>query len=166
MLPAQADHRHARTVTRTVRDAAIVLDVIAGYDPNDPVTAYAVGTNPISYTSFLGPNGLKGARIGVIRQPMDAKTDPTSADYRKVRTVIDKAIGDLRMLGAEIIDPVEIPDAIERVKGPTTATCSRPNRLSTSISRSTRTLQRSRYARSSVRESVPSRVRVLMNSRR
>ena len=64
---------------------------------------------------MLSPDGLKGARIGVIRQPMDAKTDTTSEDYRKVRAVIDKAIDDLKALGAELVEPVTIPDVIDRV---------------------------------------------------
>lgn len=115
MFPARPSTDTLGPVTRTVRDAAIVLDAIAGYDPKDPVTAYAVGQIPNSYTTFLARDGLKGARIGVIRQPMDARTDPASDDYRKVRTVIDKAIGELRTLGAEVVDPVTIPDAIERV---------------------------------------------------
>jgi len=76
------------------RDAAILLDVIAGYDPSDPVTAQAVGKIPKSYSSSLAPDGLRGARLGVIRQPMDAKADPASEDYRKVRTVIDMALGE------------------------------------------------------------------------
>ena len=118
MSPARPTTDTLGPVTRTVKDAAILLDVIAGYDRNDPVTAYAVGNIPNSYTSFVRPNGLKGARIGIVRQPMDAKTDPASADYRKVRTVIDKAIGDLRRLGADIVDPVEIPNAIERINKP------------------------------------------------
>ena len=44
----------------------------------------------------------RGARIGVIRQPMDPKTDPASSDYGKVRVVIDRAIADLKALGAEV----------------------------------------------------------------
>jgi Asp-tRNA(Asn)/Glu-tRNA(Gln) amidotransferase A subunit family amidase len=75
-------------IARSVRDAALLLDVIAGYDPKDPVTAQAVGQIPKSYTSFLALDGLKGARIGVIRQPMDPKADPASQDYRKVKAVI------------------------------------------------------------------------------
>lgn len=118
MFPARPTTDTLGPVARTVRDTAIVLDAIAGYDPKDPVTAYAVGQIPHSYTTFLVRDGLKGARIGVIRQPLDAKTDPASDDYRKVRTVIDKAIGDLRTLGAEVVDPVTIPDAIERVNKP------------------------------------------------
>ncbi len=115
MFPARPSTDTVGPITRTVKDAAIVLDVIAGYDPNDPLTAYAVGHIPISYTSELRPDGLKGARIGVIRQPMDAKTKVDSEDYKKVRAVIDKAIDDLKTLGAEVVEPVTIPDVIDRV---------------------------------------------------
>lgn len=115
MFPARPTTDTLGPITRTVRDAAIVLDAIAGYDPLDPVTAYAVGHIPKSYTSSLMRDGLRGARLGIIRQPMDGRTDPASEDYRKVRTVIDRAIADLRALGAEIVDPVTIPDLIERV---------------------------------------------------
>ena len=102
-------------MARTVKDAAIVLDAIAGYDPNDPVTAYAVGHIPTSYIPALTRDGLKGARIGVIRQAMDAKTDAASEDYRKVKAVVDKAIDELKALGAELVEPVTIPDVIDRV---------------------------------------------------
>lgn len=118
MMPARPTTDTLGPIARTVRDAAILLDVIAGYDPNDPVTAQAVGKIPKSYSSSLAPDGLRGARLGIIRQPMDAKADPASEDYRKVRTVIDTAIGDLRRLGAEIVDPVTIPDLIDRVNKP------------------------------------------------
>jgi amidase len=165
MLPARPTTDTLGPVTRTVKDAAILLDVIAGYDRNDPVTAYAVGNIPDSYTSFLGPNGLKGARIGVVRQAMDAKTDPTSTDYRKVRTVIDKAIGDLRRLGADIIDPVEIPDAIERINRPYDG-----NVFETEPAINKYLAQHQNAPAKSLREIlmsgkvVPSRVRVLMSS--
>jgi amidase len=118
MLPARPSTDTLGPIARTVRDAALLLDVIAGYDPKDPVTAQAVGQIPKSYTSFLAPDGLKGARIGVIRQPMDPKADPASQDYRKVKAVIDQAIGALRTLGAEVADPVVISDLIERVNKP------------------------------------------------
>lgn len=115
MLPARPTTDTLGPIARTVRDAAILLDAIAGYDPNDAVTAQAVGHIPSSYTAFLAPDGLKGARLGVIRQPMDPKTDPASEDYRKVKAVIDRAIADLRRAGAEVVDPVTIPDLAARV---------------------------------------------------
>ena len=89
MLPAKPSSDTLGPIARTVTDAAIVLGVIAGYDPNDAVTAYSVGHVPDSYTSFLRRDGLKGARIGVIREPMDPKADPSSADFKQVRTVIE-----------------------------------------------------------------------------
>jgi len=52
-------------ITRNVADTAKILDVMVGYDPNDPVTAFGVGNIPKTYTAFL-QNGLKGARLGVL----------------------------------------------------------------------------------------------------
>jgi amidase len=116
MMPAKPTQDTLGPIARTVRDAAILLYAIAGYDPNDPITAYNVGQIPPSYTAFLRTDGLQGARLGIIRDPMDAKADPSSDDYRKVRAVIDKAIADLKRLGAEVVDPVTIPDLKDRVK--------------------------------------------------
>jgi amidase len=116
MFPARPSTDTVGPMARTIKDAAIVLDVIAGYDPKDPVTAYAFGHIPTSYTSVLALDDLKGTRIGVVRQPMDARADAGSEDYKKVKAVIDKAIEDLRRLGAEIVDPVTIPDVVNRLK--------------------------------------------------
>ncbi len=116
MMPGKPTQDTLGPLTRTVRDAAILLDAIAGYDPNDSITAYSVGQTPPTYTAFLATDGLKGARLGVIREPMDPLADPSSEDYKKVRAVIDKAIADLKRLGAEIVDPVGIPDSKLRVK--------------------------------------------------
>lgn len=116
MMPATPTTDALGPIARTVRDAAILLDVIAGYDPNDPLTAYAYGRLPESYTTYLNADGLRGARIGVIREPMDRNTDPASEDYRKVRAVIDRAITDLRRLGAEVVDPAAIANLRDRMK--------------------------------------------------
>jgi amidase len=116
MMPATPSQDTLGPMARTVRDAALLLDAIAGYDPNDPVTAYAVGQIPPTYTAFLNKDGLKGARLGVIREPFDPKTDTTSAEYKKVKSVMDKSIADLKRLGAEVMDPVTIPDLKDRIK--------------------------------------------------
>lgn len=115
MLPSRPSSDTLGPITRTVRDAALVLDAIAGYDPADPLTAYAMGQVPASYVSFLRRDGLVGARIGVIRQAMHAGTDPASPDYRRVKTVMDRAIADLARAGAVVVDPVVIPDLFQRV---------------------------------------------------
>ena len=92
-------------MARSVEDAAILLGVLAGYDPADPVTKLSEGKIPENYTQFLDKNGLRGARIGVFREYIDdPQTDP------QVKALSEKAIADLKAQGAEIIDPVVIPD--------------------------------------------------------
>jgi amidase len=92
-------------MARTVEDAARVLEVIAGYDPADPITRLSEGKVPTGYTQFLDKSGLKGARIGVLRLYIDAPT----ADVQ-VKALTEKAIQDLKAQGAEIVDPFVIPD--------------------------------------------------------
>jgi len=120
MLPATPTRDTLGPITRTVRDAAIVLDVIAGYDPKDPVTALSYGEVPSTYTSFLLPNGLKGMRIGVIRVPTDNSTDTKASDYQETQAAITKAVADMRARGAEVVDPLKIPnlkDLVNRAGG-------------------------------------------------
>jgi Asp-tRNA(Asn)/Glu-tRNA(Gln) amidotransferase A subunit family amidase len=57
---------------------------------------------------------LKGARIGVIREPLDPKADPAAPEYKQVRAVIDRALADLKRLGAVVVDSVTIPDLASR----------------------------------------------------
>ena len=108
MMPATPTTDTLGPMTRTVEDAAILLDVIAGYDPNDPLTAYTVGRVPESYTAALERGALEGARIGLLRAPMHDKTDPESEDYQKVASVMARAYDALEGLGATLVDPVEI----------------------------------------------------------
>ena len=97
-------------LARTVADLAKLLDGMVGYDPDDPVTAHGVGRVPQSYASSLDRNGLKGARIGILRETMGYAAEPGSDDFRKVTEVFDKAVADLRAAGAEIVDPIIIPE--------------------------------------------------------
>ena len=108
MMPANPSSDTLGPMTRTVRDAALLLDAIAGYDANDPITAYTVGHVPDSYAAGLDADGLRGARIGVIRESMDPKTDPDADDYQQVRALVDRALADMRTLGAIIVDPVTV----------------------------------------------------------
>jgi amidase len=96
-------------MTRTVTDMAKLLDVMVGYDPDDPVTALGVGKIPDSYTKFLDKNGLKGARIGILRTPMGYTTEPDSEDFKAVTKEFDRAVGELKAAGAVIVDPITIP---------------------------------------------------------
>ena len=95
---------------RTVADAARLLDVMVGYDPADPITARGVGHAPASYADGLDADALKAARIGILREPMGFATEPESEDFARVDAVFDRAVEDLASCGAEIVDPVVIPD--------------------------------------------------------
>ena len=97
-------------MARTVTDLAKLLDGMVGYDPDDPVTAYGVGKTASSYSGALDRAALKGARLGVLREPMGYHTEPQSDDFAKVGEVFDRAVDELRKAGAEVIDPVVIPD--------------------------------------------------------
>lgn len=91
-------------ITRTVEDAARVLSVIAGYDPKDEMTAFSVGRIPDrTYESFTHETNLKGMRIGIVREYMDKRVG-TKAQSETI-DIVDRAIDDLRRLGATIVDP-------------------------------------------------------------
>lgn len=89
-------------MTRTVRDAAILLGVLAGSDPKDPATANSDKNRSLDYTRFLDPTGLRGARIGVARQLFQNRNE-------RARKVIENALQLLKDSGAELIDPVNLP---------------------------------------------------------
>lgn len=100
-------------MARTVTDLAALLDAMAGYDPEDPVTARGVGHIPDSFKNFLDGKGLKGARIGVLRQSMGLGSEPDSDDFKKIAEVFDKAVLQLKDAGAELVDPITIPNLKE-----------------------------------------------------
>ena len=87
---------------RTVEDAVRLLDVTAGYDPKDPITKNSQGKVPKNYTQFLRKDGLKGARIGVMRQLVDKNIHP------EIKQLFDKALTDMTRAGAQLVD-VTIP---------------------------------------------------------
>ena len=97
-------------MARSVRDLAQLLDAMVGYDPEDPVTALGIGRAPDRYTKSLDPNGLKGARIGILRESIGGQSEPGSQDFRKVDVAFQKHVAELVAAGAIVIDPVSIPD--------------------------------------------------------
>lgn len=90
----------------TVADAALLLGAITGVDPNDPATTASEGRLYGDYTQFLKDYGLRGARIGVPRDRYFGASAEADA-------AVDAAIGVMRELGAEIIDPITVPSAGE-----------------------------------------------------
>jgi Asp-tRNA(Asn)/Glu-tRNA(Gln) amidotransferase A subunit family amidase len=104
----------AGPMARTVEDAVAVFQVIVGEDPDDPVTAAARGRARESYAAALVRDGLRGARIGVLRQAYERDTtDP------EIVEVFMRAVADLRHAGATIVDPapVEGLETIRRQQG-------------------------------------------------
>jgi amidase len=104
MIPASFMNDRVGPLCRTVADAARLLDVMAGYDPDDELTAFAVGRLPARpYAEAARAGSLKGLRIGVVREYMDRKLfGPADAG---TIALIEGEIAALRTLGATLVDP-------------------------------------------------------------
>jgi amidase len=101
IIPISHTQDTAGPMTRTVRDAAILLTAMAGVDVNDPATAASSTRARRDYTQYLDPNGLKGARIGVARKKLfgyNPWADRIATD----------AIDVMKRQGAVIVDPADI----------------------------------------------------------
>ncbi|ATC64785.1 amidase [Nibricoccus aquaticus] len=93
-------------MTRSVYDLAASLDVIAGFDAFDLWTAQSLGKMPLeSYVSFIDKNGLKGARVGVLKEGWDFHSPAHDPD---VVAMAKKAIAVFGQNGAKVIDPVAL----------------------------------------------------------
>jgi amidase len=109
----------AGPMARSVADAVAVFQVVAGYDPDDPATEASKGKTIPNYAASLDKNGLKGARIGVLRQAFESPNGDKDNVDPEVRAAFNRAIADLRKAGATVIDTVLIPqfDSIRRSGG-------------------------------------------------
>jgi len=102
----------AGPMARTVEDAVTVFQAIVGSDPADPVTAAAASHLPQNYAASLVRDGLKGARIGVLRFAYERDTtDP------EIVQVFMRAVEDLKLAGATIIDP-GVVDGLSDIRRP------------------------------------------------
>jgi Asp-tRNA(Asn)/Glu-tRNA(Gln) amidotransferase A subunit family amidase len=103
-------HAQMGPMARTVRDLAKLLDGMAGYDLEDPVTALGVGKVEGSYTRYLDQGALNGARIGILRESIGNQSDPNSADFKIVDAAFEKNVAELKAAGAALVDPIVIPN--------------------------------------------------------
>jgi Asp-tRNA(Asn)/Glu-tRNA(Gln) amidotransferase A subunit family amidase len=103
VVPLIFDRDVAGPMTRTVEDGVRLFDVIAGHDPEDPLSV--PGKREVDYRTYLNADGLNGKRIGVFRRLVDHE----DAD-REILRIFDAALAELEAAGAIIVDPVEIED--------------------------------------------------------
>jgi len=111
IAPLYLDRDVGGPMTRTMADAVRVLDVIAGPDPADPVTAESRGRVPREgYAAHLRADGLRGKRIGVVRQLSNTPTTDSAVLAR-----FEEALRAMRGQGAEVVD-VRIPE-LDTIRG-------------------------------------------------
>ena len=98
VIPNSITQDEVGPITRTVEDAARLLDVMVGFDPKDPITSFGIGRTPRSYTDQLHGDALRGARIGVMTNMFG-----TEARHQEVNRVMEQVISIMQSQGATII---------------------------------------------------------------
>ena len=111
MMPFSTTQDEAGPMARTVDDVARMLDAMAGYDPDDPITAFGHGRKPASYAAALDAGALTGARIGLLTDFMGG--DPIHDD---VNRAVEQAVATMTAKGATVVR-VTIPHLDELTRG-------------------------------------------------
>lgn len=112
MIPISNTFDTAGPMTRNVRDAAVLLNVIAGRDPDDVATHVLSDNTPLDYTKHLNMDSLKGVRIGINR----LKEHGSSSLKQEEKSAFDNLCDVLLRAGAVLIDNVEINTDYEKNK--------------------------------------------------
>lgn len=102
IVPIAHSQDTAGPMARTVADAAALLGAMVGSDPDDAMTRNSTARGLRDYSRALDPGGLKGARLGVVRNQLWGYSP--AADR-----IADAAIADMKTAGAVVIDPANIP---------------------------------------------------------
>ncbi len=100
IVPISHSQDGAGPMCRTVRDAATLLGVLTGVDPEDAATAESSGKSRTDYTEFCDPNGLRGARIGVARKYFGFSD--------AVDALMEQSLDTMKKQGATLVDPADI----------------------------------------------------------
>lgn len=95
IIPIAHSQDTAGPMTRTVRDAAILLGALTGFDSNDANTGIPPGTTYTDYTPFLKTNGLKGKKIGIATQMLSSNPE--------VKHLLEQAMDKMKNQGAELV---------------------------------------------------------------
>jgi len=101
IIPVTETQDTAGVLTRSVSDAAILLDICVGFDPEDKVSAEQINHVPPSYTDFLKADGLRNKRLGLLLN--------TLGNDDEVSEIMEKSIKLMRENGAEIIT-IDVPE--------------------------------------------------------
>src|SRR5579871_3002999 len=101
IIPISHSQDSAGPMSRTVRDAAILLSALTGIDPEDSATAASAGKSQADYSQYCDPNGLKGARIGVARKYFGFSDT--------VDALMEQSLDVMKKQGATLVDPADIP---------------------------------------------------------
>ena len=102
IIPIAHSQDTAGPMTRTVRDAALMVGALTGIDPRDDATKASQGKSYTDYTRFLDANGLHGARIGVARETFMGYSSKTDK-------LVEQAIDVIKHMGATVVDPANLP---------------------------------------------------------
>ena len=111
VVPYSLTQDTAGPITRTIEDAARVLDVISGYDPADGATAWSIGKKPSSYIASLKKDGLKGKRIGVLRSFFGKEEI-----HQEVNAAVSNSLEAMKNNGAILVDIEEEINSDKLVK--------------------------------------------------
>jgi amidase len=101
IVPISHSQDTAGPLARSVRDAAILLGCISGFDPADPASATVGDRFVTNYQQYLNADGLRGARLGIARKFF--------VDNAPMNAFLDRCIATLRDAGASIVDPADLP---------------------------------------------------------
>jgi len=125
IVPLALNDDTAGPMTRTVEGAALLLDTMVGYDPEDDITVKSVGETPHdygeSYVDYLDPDGLDDSGIGVVRAFVGPGTygsddempedDELAEDIEEVTEIFNRALEEMEAEGGRIVDPIEPPES-------------------------------------------------------
>jgi len=109
IIPISHSQDSAGPMCRTVRDAAILLSALVGVDPEDDATAASSTRSSSDYSAFLDSDGLKGARVGIVREYF-------SGFNESVVALIEESIAVMKTQGATVVDPANLEN-LGRVRG-------------------------------------------------